>query len=142
MNKSMATALVITRPDPLRWIGADGQPRESHSGWYFVRIQDGLQLFGLDGFWVQRSTGFFNGEGNGIPGLIRAFRTEWNRPGWPKIILDDGGWLAEIRGQARPSFKNEAAVREFLLRNLSEAEVDRMIRKEAEFFLGLNVEGR
>ena len=106
--RKMATAITITKPPPFR---QDEEGKPQHSGFYLVQIQNGWELFGQSEFWIQNGQAFFVGDPNrGIPGARKQFSSSFSKACWPKVILDDGGWLAWVRDQAQPSFKDEESL--------------------------------
>jgi len=130
LKSIMATAIVVEERNRSAYINQDDDAQWLVSKWYRVRIQDGAVLFGLSEFSVQTGEDF-------ITDLKAAFPTELNRPGWPKVILNDGGWLANRRQQDEPSFKDEAA---YLGAALHKARARTVLKTSRDFFLGLGKE--
>lgn len=98
------------------------------SPWYEVKIQDGMQLFGLDSFWEHY-----------MGGWCHAFRQQFGQlsPRQGRLALDDGGWFAQMRKQPLPSFPSQEAALKVLARNHSEADAKRRLERNRQHFLNV-----
>lgn len=132
---ALATALIVEQRNVYAMAKRNGDDVPLRSAWYLVHVQDGLQLFGCDSFYAQVGDGF-------IKAFRGQFSREWNVQDWPKVILDDGGFLARLRKQTVPAFRDEPAVVRFLSGTMPERVARAHIEQNRKRFLGVDLLNR
>jgi hypothetical protein len=124
-SRELATAIIVER----RQLFTHGE-YEWRSQWYPIYIQDGYLLFSKGFLWGRVGEGF-------IEAFKRRFPTEWNRPGWPKVVLDDGGWYARAYGYTKADHRDEEETIRVLFKNIPSSEAREIIEEHEARFLSL-----